>query len=149
MKFTVASIRWVRVPVGRSVRRLFVRTFGWQAWIDCCAKSAALTDSPAAMRNIGRWLSCSVSSLLLLTPAVRARAACSVMSSRSVTILVFIAGLLTTEATLRLPNTSGIDGQLTANLGVDHFFSLWLVFNNEEVQMSGKKIRNRFKRALR
>ena len=39
---------------------------------------------------------------------------------------------------LQLPNTSGIDGQLTANLGVDHFFSLWLVFNNEAVNMSGK-----------
>lgn len=39
---------------------------------------------------------------------------------------------------LELPDTSGIDGQLTANLGVDHFFSLWLVFSNDEVKMSGK-----------
>ncbi|CAH0557354.1 unnamed protein product [Brassicogethes aeneus] len=39
-------------------------------------------------------------------------------------------------AVLQLPNTTGIDGQLTANLKVDHFFSLWLVFNNENVKMS-------------
>lgn len=39
---------------------------------------------------------------------------------------------------LELPDTSGIDGQLTANLGVDHFFSLWLVFSNDDVKMSGK-----------
>lgn len=42
------------------------------------------------------------------------------------------------NATLRLPNTSGIDGHLTAELKVDHFFSLWLVFNNDDVKMSGK-----------
>ncbi|KAK9738032.1 hypothetical protein QE152_g10213 [Popillia japonica] len=53
--------------------------------------------------------------------------------------LLLAASLLTTvHATLQLPNTSGIDGQLTANHGVDHFFSLWLVFNNEAVSMSGK-----------
>ncbi|KAJ8921113.1 hypothetical protein NQ315_015911 [Exocentrus adspersus] len=40
------------------------------------------------------------------------------------------------EAVLQLPDTSGISGQLTANLKVDHFFSLWLVFNNEDVKMS-------------
>ncbi|CAH1368674.1 hypothetical protein MTP99_010151 [Tenebrio molitor] len=39
---------------------------------------------------------------------------------------------------LELPDTSGIDGQLTANLAVDHFFSLWLVFNNEDVRTSGE-----------
>lgn len=39
---------------------------------------------------------------------------------------------------LQLPDTSGIDGELTANLEVDHFFSLWLVFNNDEVKMSGE-----------
>ncbi|GLV46183.1 uncharacterized protein CBL_02900 [Carabus blaptoides fortunei] len=38
----------------------------------------------------------------------------------------------------QLPDTSGIDGQLTANLEVDHFFSLWLVFNNDEVKMSAE-----------
>ncbi|GJQ66831.1 hypothetical protein Trydic_g7866 [Trypoxylus dichotomus] len=51
--------------------------------------------------------------------------------------LLVAAGLLSTvHAALQLPNTSGIDGQLTANHGVDHFFSLWLVFNNEAVSMS-------------
>lgn len=48
--------------------------------------------------------------------------------------LVVICG----NATLILPNTSGIDGHLTADLKVDHFFSLWLVFNNVEVKTSGK-----------
>lgn len=38
----------------------------------------------------------------------------------------------------QLPNTSGIDGELTAKLGVDQFFSLWLVFNNDEISMSDK-----------
>lgn len=36
-----------------------------------------------------------------------------------------------------LPNTTGIDGELTAKLSVDHFFSLWIVFNNDDVTMSG------------
>lgn len=44
------------------------------------------------------------------------------------------------NATLLLPNTSGIDGHLTADLKVDHFFSLWLVFNNDDVKMSGESI---------
>ncbi|XP_018568871.1 uncharacterized protein LOC108909119 [Anoplophora glabripennis] len=44
--------------------------------------------------------------------------------------------LVAVEAVLLLPNTSGISGQLTANLKVDHFFSLWLVFNNDDVKMS-------------
>lgn len=53
--------------------------------------------------------------------------------------LLFIFGVLgKTIGTLHLPNTSGIDGQLTERLNVDHFFQLWLVFNNEEVKMSGK-----------
>ncbi|CAG9854830.1 unnamed protein product [Phyllotreta striolata] len=41
-----------------------------------------------------------------------------------------------TNAAILLPNTSGIDGQLTANHKVDHFFSLWLVFNNDNVKTS-------------
>ncbi|CAA9998738.1 unnamed protein product, partial [Nesidiocoris tenuis] len=32
-----------------------------------------------------------------------------------------------------LPNTTGIDGELLSKLGVDRFFSLWIVFNNEDV----------------
>ncbi|KAG5897261.1 hypothetical protein JTB14_013162 [Gonioctena quinquepunctata] len=42
------------------------------------------------------------------------------------------------DSSTLLPNTSGIDGQLTANLKVDNFFSLWLVFNNDDVEMSDK-----------
>lgn len=45
------------------------------------------------------------------------------------------------NATLLLPNTSGIDGHLTADLKVDHFFSLWLVFNNDDVKMSGESMK--------
>ncbi|KAJ1530801.1 hypothetical protein ONE63_005650 [Megalurothrips usitatus] len=37
-----------------------------------------------------------------------------------------------------LPDTSGIDGQLTENLNVDRFFSLWLVFNEESLSLSDK-----------
>ncbi|CAH1108997.1 unnamed protein product [Psylliodes chrysocephalus] len=52
-------------------------------------------------------------------------------------IVLFLLFLTyTTLAAVILPNTSGIDGQLTANHKVDHFFSLWMVFNNEEVKMS-------------
>lgn len=46
--------------------------------------------------------------------------------------------LLSAAATHQLPNTTSIDGEFTAKLSVDHFFSLWIVFNNEDVTMSGK-----------
>lgn len=39
---------------------------------------------------------------------------------------------------LLLPDTSGIDGQLTANYNIDNFFSLWLVFHNDDIKVSGK-----------
>lgn len=52
-------------------------------------------------------------------------------------IAIFLA-VFRGNATLLLPNTSGIDGHLTAELKVDHFFSLWLVFNNDDVKMSGE-----------
>jgi hypothetical protein len=42
-----------------------------------------------------------------------------------------------TGAPPQLPDTSGIDFVLTDNLNVDQFFSLWLVFNNDDVKMSG------------
>lgn len=56
--------------------------------------------------------------------------------------LVLLTGALlaTADAAVQLPDTSGIDGQLTANLGVDHFFSLWLVFSDDDVKMSGKSM---------
>ncbi|XP_022193635.2 transforming growth factor-beta-induced protein ig-h3 [Nilaparvata lugens] len=41
-------------------------------------------------------------------------------------------------AIAQLPNTTGIDGELTARHAVDHFFSLWIVFNNDDVTMSEK-----------
>lgn len=44
--------------------------------------------------------------------------------------------LSSATAVLQLPNTTGIDGQLTANLKVDHFFSLWIAFNNDDIKMS-------------
>lgn len=54
-------------------------------------------------------------------------------------LLLLLAALAAAcHALLELPDTSGIDGQLTANLGVDHFFSLWLVFNNDDVKTSGQ-----------
>ncbi|KAE8749708.1 hypothetical protein FOCC_FOCC003695 [Frankliniella occidentalis] len=37
-----------------------------------------------------------------------------------------------------LPDTSGIDGQLTETLNVDRFFGLWLVFNDETLSLSDK-----------
>jgi hypothetical protein len=54
--------------------------------------------------------------------------------------LVFVLALVSisvTAATPQLPDTSGIDYVLTDNLNVDQFFSLWLVFNNDDVKMSG------------
>lgn len=39
---------------------------------------------------------------------------------------------------IELPNVSGISRELTGNLTVDQFFSLWIVFNEDDVQISGK-----------
>jgi hypothetical protein len=54
--------------------------------------------------------------------------------------LAFVLALVSisvTGAPPQLPDTSGIDFVLTDNLNVDQFFSMWLVFNNDEVKMSG------------
>ncbi|XP_066147960.1 periostin [Euwallacea fornicatus] len=57
----------------------------------------------------------------------------------AVVLGVFVATCLTdVRAVLQLPDTTGIDGHLTANHSVDHFFSLWLVFNNDDVKISDK-----------
>jgi hypothetical protein len=48
-----------------------------------------------------------------------------------------LVSISVTAAPPQLPDTSGIDFVLTDNLNVDQFFSLWLVFNNDEVKMSG------------
>jgi hypothetical protein len=56
-------------------------------------------------------------------------------------ILVFVAALVSVSVTgtpPQLPDTSGIDFVLTDRLNVDQFFSLWLVFNNDDVKMSGR-----------
>lgn len=59
-----------------------------------------------------------------------------VISSYLVCVLMTCSTLLFVDGAVVLPNTSGIDGQLTANHNVDHFFSLWLVFSNDEVKIS-------------
>lgn len=46
--------------------------------------------------------------------------------------------LISAAANRQLPNMTSIDGEFTAKLAVDNFFSLWIVFNNEDVTMSGK-----------
>ncbi|KAL1490359.1 hypothetical protein ABEB36_013070 [Hypothenemus hampei] len=53
-------------------------------------------------------------------------------------LCVVATSFLGVYAVLQLPDTTGIDGHLTANRSVDHFFSLWLVFNNDDVQISDK-----------
>lgn len=50
-----------------------------------------------------------------------------------------VAEVAPTAAPIELPDTSGINGQLTANLSVDQFFGLWIVFNEGvEAHVSGK-----------
>lgn len=52
--------------------------------------------------------------------------------------LLFACGTARVLGDSKLPNTTGIDGQLTAELEIDKFFSYWVVFNNDdEVKMSG------------
>lgn len=55
-----------------------------------------------------------------------------------VAVLVFLAAS-PAQCTWLLPDTSGIDGQLTETLNVDRFFGLWLVFNEEALSLSGKR----------
>jgi hypothetical protein len=55
-------------------------------------------------------------------------------------VLAFVLALVSISVIAdppQLPDTSGIDFVLTDNLNVDQFFSLWLVFNNDDVKMSG------------
>ncbi|XP_014274382.1 transforming growth factor-beta-induced protein ig-h3 isoform X1 [Halyomorpha halys] len=55
-------------------------------------------------------------------------------------VALFLCWLVSgSAAVVQLPNTAGIDGELTAKLGVDHFFGLWIVFNNDDVIMSDKQ----------
>ncbi|XP_054284150.1 transforming growth factor-beta-induced protein ig-h3-like [Macrosteles quadrilineatus] len=53
-------------------------------------------------------------------------------------LLALCVFMVSSTRATQLPNTTGIDGELTAKLAVDHFFSLWLVFNNDDVTMSDK-----------
>lgn len=55
----------------------------------------------------------------------------------AVLVVVLHAVNLASAAWL-LPDTSGIDGQLTESLNVDKFFGLWLVFNDEALSLSDK-----------
>lgn len=58
----------------------------------------------------------------------------------SVQAVLFVLSAVTTYAIgapSQLPDTSGIDFVLTDTLNIDQFFSLWLVFNNDDVKMSG------------
>lgn len=56
-------------------------------------------------------------------------------------LLLFLAGFFPAEATLELPNISGIDNQLLRNLEVDNFFSYWTIFKNDNgIKISGKII---------
>lgn len=52
-------------------------------------------------------------------------------------VVIVATRLLHVQTLLQLPDTTGIDGHLTANRSVDHFFSLWLAFNNDDVKISG------------
>lgn len=38
---------------------------------------------------------------------------------------------------IKLPDTTKINSQLNINLQCDHFFSLWMVFQNEHVKLTG------------
>ncbi|XP_022913590.1 periostin [Onthophagus taurus] len=58
------------------------------------------------------------------------------MPDRRFLLLPVFLRLLFIVGGLQLPDTSGIDGQLTVNHAVDQFFSLWLVFNSEAVNVS-------------
>ncbi|KAL3281718.1 hypothetical protein HHI36_004922, partial [Cryptolaemus montrouzieri] len=52
--------------------------------------------------------------------------------------LLIVCTAARVQAVTKLPNTTGIDGQLTAELEIDKFFSYWVVFNNDDdVKMSG------------
>lgn len=53
-------------------------------------------------------------------------------------VLVFATIIASSVQDRQFPDTSGIQGELTEKLGVDQFFSLWLVFHNDEVRTSGK-----------
>lgn len=52
-------------------------------------------------------------------------------------VVIVATRLLHVQTLLQLPDTTGIDGHLTVNHSVDHFFSLWLAFNNDDVKISG------------
>ncbi|KAK3912157.1 Transforming growth factor-beta-induced protein ig-h3 [Frankliniella fusca] len=75
------------------------------------------------------------------TPAVPSA---SVAALAVVGVVLQLALLAATSAasvaspTWLLPDTSGIDGQLTETLNVDRFFGLWLVFNDETLSLSDK-----------
>lgn len=62
---------------------------------------------------------------------------CNMVSVRAVLFVVSAVTACAIGAPSQLPDTSGIDFVLTDTLNIDQFFSLWLVFNNDDVKMSG------------
>lgn len=51
--------------------------------------------------------------------------------------VLFSVSFLSLCQGLELPDMSGINGELTSSLNVDQFFSLWIVFNEDDVNISG------------
>lgn len=62
---------------------------------------------------------------------------CNMVSVRAVLFVLSAVTTYAIGAPSQLPDTSGIDFVLTDTLNIDQFFSLWLVFNNDDVRMSG------------
>lgn len=62
---------------------------------------------------------------------------CNMVSVQAVLFVVSAVITYAIGAPSQLPDTSGIDFVLTDTLNIDQFFSLWLVFNNDDVKMSG------------
>ena len=59
------------------------------------------------------------------------------VSTSLIALVLAVVSSTVTGAPPQLPDTSGIDYVLTDNLNVNQFFSLWLVFNNDELKTSG------------
>ena len=62
---------------------------------------------------------------------------CNMVSVQAVLFVVSAVCTYAIGAPSQLPDTSGIDFVLIDTLNIDQFFSLWLVFNNDDVKMSG------------
>lgn len=72
------------------------------------------------------------------TPAAPTAALAVVGVVLQLVLLAASSAATVASPTWLLPDTSGIDGQLTETLNVDRFFGLWLVFNDETLSLSDK-----------